>query len=178
MPYATSDTMKRNCLVTIVTDAKSMYDAVKAAARSREPRVGIAIGEIQQSNMLCRRLPRNRMLADSVTKRLSKAHLKHLLDFMKSGWWQLHSEQSELEQRQEEKERAGRASHFKLRSGDLSGSNIDDLQTSAQWRTKSAGVSLYGLRSIAFAELKFGGTVRFRKTLSFNADSWNASQPA
>eukprot|EP00971_Amphidinium_carterae_P299168 5943414-Amphidinium_carterae.1 len=128
----------------VVTDAKSMCDAVNAAARIREPRIGIGIGEIQQSmatlSMQCRWLPHNRsnrMLADSMTTRLRKAHMKRLLDFIKSGWWQLHSERSELEQRQEEKERAGRALCFKLQSGELSGSTIDALQTSAQWHELS-----------------------------------------
>ena len=72
-----------------VTDAKSLYDALRREARGKEPRVAIAVGEIEQSlvvrNCSFRWCPRNVMMADPLSKRLHNASSQLQLQVMKSG---------------------------------------------------------------------------------------------
>eukprot|EP00971_Amphidinium_carterae_P050164 988697-Amphidinium_carterae.1 len=101
----------------MVTDAKGLYDSIKAAAKSKEPRVALAVGEIQQSlqvmGMMPRWIPHNMMVADCMTKTLSKCHTAPMQQLLRTGVWQLHPEWLELQDRAKEKELQGRASRLK-----------------------------------------------------------------
>ena len=101
----------------MIADAKSLYDSIKRTAKGKEPRVALAVGEIKESmaviGAIPRWIPHNKMLADSLTKVLSKSNATPLLQALKSGKYKIVAEDDELRQRAYEKEQQGRASRLK-----------------------------------------------------------------
>ena len=101
----------------LVTDAKSLFDGLEREARGKEPRVAIAIGELKQSmaaiGMIPRWLPHNEMLADPLTKYVSKANLGPLLRTMKTGMFKLTSEADEKAHREHIKASGGNLQRLK-----------------------------------------------------------------
>ena len=87
-----------------ITDAKSLFDALQREARSREPRVSLAVSEIKQSMAIVaaqpRWIPHNVMLADSMTKGMPKANLTPLMQAMASGCYCMKSEVDEQKYRE------------------------------------------------------------------------------
>ena len=91
-----------------ITDAKSLYDAVQKEAKIREPRVALAVAEINQSMAIVsagvRWIPHNIMLADGLTKKLTKANLGPLMKVMSRGTYQMRSEVDERLYREQVKD--------------------------------------------------------------------------
>ena len=90
-----------------ITDAKSLYDALRREARGKEPRVAIAVGEIKQSLIVtgctARWCPHNEMICDPLTERMHKTNLRPLLKLMHTGVYRLGSELEEMDYRDKEK---------------------------------------------------------------------------
>ena len=91
-----------------ITDAKSLYDALKKQAKGKEPRTALAAGEIKQGMIACgaqvRWIPHNHQLCDPLTKRMHKANLQALMRTMRSGRYRLRSEGDELAYRRQVRE--------------------------------------------------------------------------
>ena len=90
-----------------ITDAKSLYDAMKGQVRGKEPRVAIAVGEVKQSmaalGLVARWVPHNIMLVDGFTKMISKSNLAPLVSCMRSGTYKIKAEVDEMSYRQQQK---------------------------------------------------------------------------
>ena len=91
-----------------ITDAKSLYDALKKQAKGKEPRIALAAGEIRQGMNACgvqvRWIPHNEQLCDPLTKRMHKANLQALMRVMRAGRYKLRSEGDELAYRRQVRE--------------------------------------------------------------------------
>ena len=83
-----------------ITDAKSLFDALKKQAKGKDPRIALAVGEIRQGMIACaadvRWIPHNHQLVDPLTKRLHKSNLQALMRTMRSGTYMLRSEEDEM----------------------------------------------------------------------------------
>ena len=99
-----------------ITDAKALYDAIKAQAAGKEPRIALAIGEIKQSMIAIglrpRWVPHNVMLADPLTKEVSKSNLTPLMN-VKTGMYRMSSEKDEEGYRKEVRESGQTISRLK-----------------------------------------------------------------
>ena len=84
----------------LVTNAASLYDALRREARGKEPPVAIAVDEIKQSLVVTswcvRWCPYNAMMADPLTKLLHQANLQPVLQVMKCGHYTLASELEDI----------------------------------------------------------------------------------
>eukprot|EP00971_Amphidinium_carterae_P242816 4821320-Amphidinium_carterae.1 len=99
-----------------VTDAKSLYDSLRQHVRGREPRLAVTVAELRQGlgllNMSVRWIPHNLMLVDGFTKPFTKANLSPLLKFLKTGYFKITDEDSQLAARQSEREQLGYNKRF------------------------------------------------------------------
>eukprot|EP00971_Amphidinium_carterae_P120745 2392302-Amphidinium_carterae.4 len=90
-----------------VTDAKSLYDSLKREAKSREPRVAVAVAELKQGlsvlNLGIRWIPHQAMVCDGFTKCFGQGHLSPLLTLLRSGHAKLVAEDDLLENRKLER---------------------------------------------------------------------------
>eukprot|EP00971_Amphidinium_carterae_P329176 6461482-Amphidinium_carterae.1 len=94
-----------------VTDAKSLFDSLKREAKSREPRVAVAVAELKQGlsvlNLGIRWVPHQEMICDGFTKCFGQGHLSPLLSLLRSGFAKLVAEEMLLENRKLEREQKG-----------------------------------------------------------------------
>eukprot|EP00971_Amphidinium_carterae_P084416 1670936-Amphidinium_carterae.1 len=99
-----------------VTDAKSLYDSLRRDVRGKEPRLAVTVAELRQGlgllNMSVRWIPHNLMLVDGFTKPFSKANLSPLVTFLKTGYFTISDEQSQLVARKHEREELGYNKRF------------------------------------------------------------------
>eukprot|EP00971_Amphidinium_carterae_P266178 5279948-Amphidinium_carterae.1 len=100
-----------------VTDAKSLFDSLKREAKSREPRVAVAVAELKQGlsvlNLGIRWIPHQEMICDGFTKSFSQGHLSPLLSLMRTGFARLVAEDKQLENRKLERLHKGYNSRSK-----------------------------------------------------------------
>eukprot|EP00971_Amphidinium_carterae_P349233 6490913-Amphidinium_carterae.1 len=79
-----------------ITDAKSLYDALRREARSKEPRVAMAVSELKQGlsllGMQIRWVPHELNAVDAFTKNYTKANLAPLLHLMRTASYQVSDE--------------------------------------------------------------------------------------
>eukprot|EP00971_Amphidinium_carterae_P235556 4674434-Amphidinium_carterae.5 len=100
-----------------VTDAKSLYDSLRRDVRGREPRLAVTVVELRQglgllNDMSVRWIPHNLMLVDGFTKPFSKSNLSPLLTFLKTGYFTISDEHSQLAARKHEREELGYNKRF------------------------------------------------------------------
>eukprot|EP00971_Amphidinium_carterae_P206224 4092365-Amphidinium_carterae.1 len=108
-----------------VTDAKSLYDSLKREAKSREPRVVVAVAELKQGlsvlNLGVRWIPHQEMVCDGFTKCFSQGHLSPLLTLLRTRFAKLVAEDTLLKSRQMERTHRGynqcSKEHYEKRRG-------------------------------------------------------------
>ena len=161
-----------------VTDAKSLYDACRKAARGKEPRIGIAVGEAKESmavtGTVARWCPHNFMLADPLTKSLHKSNVAPLMKAMQSGLFTLKCEQDEEQYRKELKESGQTLSRLKgmtLRKGYKLGADGTEVPRTAVTKSRA------GKRSsrVASKARGSGKTRQHRKNREVRGDCRPAS---
>ena len=86
VPGCAAQTMLKN---VCVADAKGLYGHLGREPKFKEPRIGIAIGEIKRSmvaaNIAARLVPHSRMVVDALTAGFGDANLQPFLGLCTSG---------------------------------------------------------------------------------------------
>eukprot|EP00971_Amphidinium_carterae_P106671 2113144-Amphidinium_carterae.5 len=100
-----------------ITDAKSLYDALRREARSKEPRVAMAVSELKQGlsllGMQVRWVPHELNAVDAFTKSYTKANLTPLLHLMRTASYHVSDELQTLLSRKENRDAGVKTSREK-----------------------------------------------------------------